>query len=209
MIRVMSLLILTAVSLAADVPKFGVGEDGRWSLPLRYWSHWTPFASAGDHAFLATVTKLGPEVPANENQEPPFQYRTGTVKVLEFLHPAQDKVPELARVRELGLEGLEGLVIGDRVVVFVDPEPYEGGFVINYHDGGCLVGIRLPPLDDLELGKDEQELLLKTLREGRVDLQRLTSEELGVWIKVDPAGVARQFQRELDMERLQWKKAAP
>ncbi len=201
------LLLLSAHAIAAS-PKFPIDDAGRWSLPLRYWSHVTPFESAGSYAFLAEVTKLGPEVLPIEKQEPPLRFRSGSLKVHKLLSPKPASSPELARVREVAVYGLDGLKVGDRVIVFVDPEPYEGGYVINFHEGGCHIGIRLPPADDLDFGAEPQKHVLKTIREGRTSLHQLTSEELSAWIVVDPAGIARQFQRELDMERLQWRKSA-
>lgn len=80
--------------------------------------------------------------------------------------------------------------------------------MINFHEGGCHVGIRLPAADDLDFGAKQQQHFLKAIREARTSLRQLTSEELSAWIIVDPAGIARQFQQELEMERLQWKKSA-
>ena len=202
------MLLLLSAHAIADPPKFSIDDKGRWSLPLRYWSHETSFESAGSYAFLAEVTKLGPEVPPIEKQELPLRFRSGNLKVHELLSPKPSSSPELARVRELSVEGLDGLKVGDRVIVFVDPEPYEGGFVINFHEGDCHVGIRLPPADDLDFGAEPQQHLLKTIRDDRTSLRQLTTEELSAWIIVDPVGIARRFQRELEMERLQWKESA-
>ena len=202
------LLLLLSVGSGATLPEFRIDDSGRWSLPFRYWSHCTPFESAGSYAFLVEVTKLGPESPPIDKQEPPLRFRSGTMKVNELLSAKSPHAPELAKVRGLIVEGVDGLKIGDRVIVFVDSEPYEGGFVINFHEGGCRVGIRLPPLDDLNFGAELQNHLLRSLRENRTSLRQLTSEEISAWITVDPAGVARQFQQELEMERLHWKRDA-
>lgn len=199
------MLLLCVVSLGGAPPKLPIDASGSWSLSLRYWCRQTPFESAGSYAFLAEVTKLGPEVHSAEKQALPLRFRSGNLKVHELLSPKPVGSPELARVRELSVDGLDGLKAGDRVIVFIDPEPYEGGYVINAHEGGCLVGIRLPPADDQVFGAASQELILKTLREGRTELRKLTTEELSAWITVDAAGIARQFQKDLDMERLQWK----
>ena len=202
------LLLLLSVGSGATLPEFRIDESRRWSLSFRYWSHCTPFESAGSYAFLAEVTKLGPEPPPINQQKLPLQFRSGTMKVHELLSPKLPMAAELAKVRELIVEGVDGLETGDRVIVFVDSEPYEGDYVINFHEGGCRVGIRLPPLDDLNFGAELQNHLLRSLRENRTSLRQLTSEELSAWITVDPAGVARQFQQELEMERLQWKRDA-
>lgn len=205
MFRIVPVLFFFSALFAADAPKFSIDDAGRWSLPLRYWSHSTPYESAGSFAFLTEVIKLGPEVPPINQQELPLRFRTGTVKVHELLHPKADKLPELARVRELVIEGTDGLNVGDRVIVFVDPEPYEGGYVINFHEGGCHVGIRLPPPDDLTFGEESQKHLIKSLRQSRTTLRQFSSEELSAWIAVDAVGIARGFQMELEMERLHWK----
>lgn len=147
-------------------------------------------------------------MPPIERQELPLRFRSGSLKVHELLSPKSVALPELARVRELAVEGLDGLKVGDRVIVFIDPEPCEGGFVINFHEGACHVGIRLPSADDLTFGAETQAHILKTIREGRTELWKLTSEELSAWITVDAAGIARRFQRELDMERLKWQEPA-
>ncbi len=207
MFQVVTVLLLFSALFAADAPKFSIDNAGRWFLPLRYWSHATPYESAGSFAFLTEVTKLGPEVPPVDQQGPLLRFQAGTVKVHELLHPKADKLPELVRVRELAVEGIDGLKVGDRVIVFVDPEPYEGGYVINFHEGGCHVGIRLPPPDDLTFGEKGQKHILKTLREHRTALRQLTSEELSAWIAVDAVGIARRFQMELEMERLNWKES--
>jgi hypothetical protein len=39
-------------------------------------------------------------------------------------------------------------------------------------------------------------------------LHQLTSEELRAWIIIDPVGIARRFQQEHEMKRLEWKKSA-
>lgn len=208
MIRVFLLLLCCSSLLTGASPKFPIDDSGRWSLPLRYWCHETAYEAAGSYAFLAEVTKLGPKPPPVEHQKLPLRFRSGSLKVHELLNPRPVDFPNLAKVRELWVEGLDGLKLGDRVIVFIDPEPYEGGFVINFHEGGCHVGIRLPPADDLSFGAESQALILKTLREDRTELRKLTSEELSAWITVDAKGIARHFQMELEMERLHWKEAA-
>lgn len=205
MIRVFLMLLLLSTQVKPAHPKFAIDDSGRWSLPLRYWSHETPLESTGSYAFMAEVAKLGPEVPPAEKQELPLRFRSGILKVHELLSPRPADSLELSKVRELAVEGMEGLEVGDRVIAFVDPEPYEGGYVINYHEGGCHVGIRLPPADDLDFGAEPQQHLLKTIRDGRTSLRQFTAEELSAWIVVDPTGVARQFQKELDMKTLQWR----
>jgi len=125
------------------------------------------------------------------------------LKVLEILSPKPNA--ELSRVKELAVEGLEGLKTGDRLIVFVDPEPYQGIHVVNFHEGGCHVGIRLPALDDLDFGAEPQSHILKTLREGRTSLKQFTADEIRAWILADATGIARAFQVELEMKRLQWK----
>ncbi|MBE7494371.1 MAG: hypothetical protein HS117_05470 [Verrucomicrobiaceae bacterium] len=197
-------LCLATALFATDTPKTAIDESGRWRIGFRYWSHRTPYESASDHAFLAEVSKLGPEVPPPDRQQGPLRFRSGILTVIERLHRQTDKEPVLSKVRELSVEGMDGLKVGDRVIVFVDREQYKGGHVINYHEGGCLIGICLPAKDP-NMEDALVEPLLKSLREGRTTLRQLTSEELSAWIAVDPTGIARQFQMQLDLGRLEWK----
>ena len=203
---------LLAVLFMLAVPQWGLSADfaidaaGRWPLHLRYWSHHTPFASAGSFAFLTEVAQLGPEISPDQNRDSPLRFRHGLLKVLEFLSPKPNS--ELTRVKELAVDGLDGLKTGDRLVVFVDPEPYEGSYVVNFHEGGCHVGIKLPALDDLDFGAEPQNHILKTIKEGRTNLRQLAADEIRAWILADATGVALAFQIELEKKRLQWK-AAP
>lgn len=134
-----------------------------------------------------------------------MRFRPGVLKVLEIL--SQKPNSQLSRVKELAVEGLEGLKTGDRLIVFVDPEPYQGLHVVNFHEGGCHVGIRLPELDDLDFSAEPQNHILKTIKEGRSNLRQLTADEIRAWILADATGIARAFQVELEMDRLQWKEA--
>ncbi|WP_221306003.1 hypothetical protein [Prosthecobacter vanneervenii] len=181
-----------------------IDAAGRWNLGFRYWSHQTPFASAGSSwAFLTEVVQLGQEIALTETESAPLRFRSGTLKVSAIL--GQKPNSKFSQIKELVVAGLDGLRIGDRLVVFVDSEPYEGGYVVNFHEGGCHVGIRLPAVDDLEFGVRPQNHVLNTLREGRTSLKHLTAEEVQAWILADATGIARAFQVELEKGRLQWK----
>ena len=201
--RALAVAFLLAVPQWSSSADFAIDAAGKWTLGFRYWSHHTPFASAGSFAFLTEVVQLGPVISPDPDRDGPPRFRSGVLKVLEILSPKPNS--ELSRVKELVVEGLEGLKTGDRLVVFVDSEPYQGCHVVNFHDGGCHVGIRLPALNDLDFGAEPQSHILKTLREGRTSLKQLTAEEIRSWILVDAIGIARAFQVELEMERLQWK----
>lgn|GEM_PF-2630535 len=203
MIRVLAVFFMLAVPQWVSSADLAIDAAGRWSLGFRYWSHHTPFASAGSFAFLTEVVQLGPEISPDQNRDGPLRFRHGMLKVLEILSPKPNA--ELSRVKELAVEGLEGLKTGDRLIVFVDPEPYQGIHVVNFHEGGCHVGIRLPALDDLDFGAEPQSHILKTLREGRTSLKQFTADEIRAWILADATGIARAFQVELEMKRLQWK----
>ncbi len=206
MIRACLLFHLLTAHGFADPPKLDVDGNGRWKLALRYWAHCTPFQSAGGYAFLAEVAQLGAQIPPVEEQDGPLRFRSGILKVREVLNPKP--APALTAIKELSVEGLDGLKIGDRLIVFVDPVAYEGGYVINFHDGGCHVGIRLPPANDLDFGAGPQAHILKALRDGRFELWQLSDEEIFSWIIADAAGIARRFQVELEKKHLLWNKEA-
>jgi hypothetical protein len=184
--------------------KIEVSAEGVWRVPLRYWSHHPPFFDAGGFTFLTEVVSLGPEVPPQDQQELPLQFRTGMLRVKEVLTPAKGRPKEFEKIKTLDVEGTEGLKVGDRVIVLVDPEAYEGGFVMNYHTGGCILGLRLPPKDDLSFGKEEEKTVLDFLRSGRFLIETMTSDEMRAWMQLDPAGIAVELVREVEKGRLKW-----
>lgn len=111
----------------------------------------------------------------------------------------------MEKVESLSVEGTEGLRVGDRVIVLVDSEFYEGFYVVNHHNGGCILGIRLPPKDDRIFGKDEQNAFIDLLRKGK-DLRQLTPEEMNLWNELDPKGIGCALIREIETKHLKWDK---
>ena len=188
---------------AAASPRIG-NKNGVWSLPLRYWSHQYVFEERDSFVFHVKVVSLGTARQAKaENASRPF-LQEGTLGVLELLNGDTTKYPELLQVKSLLVEGCNGLKVGDRVVVFVDSEPYEGGYVINYHqDASSILGVCLPSKDP-KFGKDEQEKFLKMLRDKQEDIERMKIEDLRLWRQIDPNGVSAALIRGIESGKLKW-----
>jgi hypothetical protein len=196
---------VVAQTVGASAPPPIGDKNGSWSLPLRYWSHQYVFDERDSFIFLTKVTWLGnAQRPKGEKDSRPF-FREGSLSVLELLRGDIAKYPQLKKVKTLAVEGCNGLKVGDRLVVFVDSEPYEGLYVINFHrDASSILGIRLPP-DDLKFGRDEQENFLRMLRGKQDDIQHMSIEHLQLWSQVDPNGVSNTLVRAIEGGRLRWK----
>lgn len=182
--------------------------DTKWNLPLAYWCHVHPFHDTDSFIFLTKVTALGEDKPPISKQELPFRFREGDLQVLELLSPPVKESSVLAKVKTLHVEGTEGMKIGDRIVVMVCDELFDGLYAIKYHEGGCLVGVRLPLLSKSDVHFDEnekmQEDFLNILRKGKFNLRQLSEEEMNIWLEIDPKGIGKDLIHEIEMGRLKW-----
>jgi hypothetical protein len=195
-------LVATALAVSAGEPPQPDIRDGIWDIPLRYWSKLSPvLEGTGGFDFLCEVQGLGEDVPAQV--QGPFRFKTGTLKVLEVLHADTKKFPAVKTLKTLHVEGCESLKVGDRLIVFVDGEPYQGGYVIDRHRGtNCLIGHRLARTEDDEVVKKSEALLLELVRKDKLQVDSATTDELRILAAMDPAGVAEALTREIDLGRL-------
>ncbi len=173
--------------------------DGSWNIPLRYWCELSPLVEGtGGFDFLCEVQALGDRILAQD--QGPARFQTGVLKVIEVLHADTERFPALKTVRTLHVEGCEGLQVGDRLLLFVDSEPYEGGYVIDRHRGtNCLIGHRLACKDEKDADGESEAALLELVRKGRTTVSKATPDELRVLARMDPAGVAEGLIRMMDM----------
>lgn len=93
-------------------------------------------------------------------------------------------------MRILDVEGADGLQVGDRLIVLVCREPYENGYVINHHEGTCILGIPVSPTAEAKLSDEEELVLLDYFRGSKFDVAQLSEAQMKVWRKLDPKGVA-------------------
>lgn len=197
----LALIVMTATAMAVEPVQPDI-KEGIWSVPFRYWSHLSPVLhGTGGFDFLCEVQALGKDVPKQDHG--PIKYKTGILKVLEVLNADTKLFPALKTLRTLQVEGCEGLRVGDRLIVFVDGEPYENGYVIDHHLGtNCLIGHRLARTDEEDADEASEALLIKLVKQGKTEVSHATTDELQVLALMDPAGVAKALIREIEMERL-------
>ena len=195
------LCVLGATSAASDKPKPKIHE-GEWVLPFRYWTSLSPVLDGtGGFDFLCEVKTLGDDVPKQDRG--PFRFKSGTLSVLEVLKADTDAFPEIKSVKTLAVSGCEGLKIGDRVIVFVDSEPYDGGYVIDRHAGtNCLIGHRLSKRGDEDYDAAANTALIELVRKGRTGVAGASADELHLLSKLDPDGVREALIRAIDMGEL-------
>src|SRR6478735_6725916 len=110
-------LIATALAVAAGEPPQPDIRDGTWDIPFRYWSKLSPvLEGTGGFDFLCEVQELGEDVqPQNEG---PFRFKSGTLKVLEVLRADTKKFPAVKTLKTLHVDGCESLKVGDHLIVF-------------------------------------------------------------------------------------------
>ncbi|CAN5912154.1 hypothetical protein BH11VER1_BH11VER1_18340 [soil metagenome] len=199
----LALFVVTVTAMAAEPVQPDI-KDGVWRVPFRYWSQLSPIVDGtGGFDFLCEVKALGKDVPRQDHG--PFRYKTGILKVLEVLNADANKFPAVKTLKTLQVEGCEGLKVGDRLILFVDGEPYENGYVIDHHRGtNCLIGHRLARADEEVVYEDSEALLIDLVRKGRTNVSQATVEELHILALMDPAGVGHALIREVAMDRLKW-----
>lgn len=190
-------------------------RGGVWNIPLRYWAHLSPVMDGGldGFIFLCEVAKLGPDIVRKD--ELPSRFKTGDLTVLETLNGSK-RFPIFKTLKTLQVEGCDGLQPGDRVIVFVDRELYEGGYVINNHEGtNCLLGHRL-----LRNGEAESEVelterrqsetkLVEFLKSGRSSIEKASSDDLHLLSTMDPEGVRKALIREREIKELSKQRDRP
>lgn len=195
--RPIALVLFTLAALlgsplrSAEPAEIKLDEGGKWSVPLRYWYHPNLFENADGFAFLVEVKALGPQpiTPAPDHLESP-QLRKAELTVVELLSQGSGVPAKLAEVKMLDVEGAEGLSIGDRLVVLVARQPYEGGYVIDRHEGDCALGILLSPSSNAKLDASEEQQLLEYFKNPKPGFAELTPAEIKLWRKIDAKGVA-------------------
>lgn len=195
-------LVIAAMVVAAGPVQPAI-KDGTWHIPFRYWAHISPaLDSTGGFDFLCEVESLGKDIPPQDEGQRHF--KGGTLKVLEVLHADTTAFPAVTTLKTLHVQGCEGLQVGDRLLLFVDGEPYEGGYVIDHHRGtNCLIGHRLARPDEDGVNHDREKLLIEMVRKGKASVtDEATPDELRALAMMDPAGVAEALVRRIEMGHL-------
>ncbi|MDB4265216.1 hypothetical protein N9891_00545 [bacterium] len=190
-----------------DLPKAPIPDirDGVWTISLRYWAH-QAFVDSGvsDFRFLCEVTQLGPE--PEKEQVLPLTFRSGELKVLENLSADEAAFKTLKSLRVTGCEGLE---LGDKLIVFVDEEAYQGSYVINLHDEtNSTLGHRFTRKAESQYDERHKKdlQLVELLRKGEIDVAKVSAEDLRTLSFMNPDGVREALIREREVRELREEK---
>lgn len=134
---------------------------------------------------IGEVVTIG--LPTRQSSED-STYTRGRLQVNRILHCPRQYSKQVAEIRVIESDGFEGLQLGDRLILFM--VPYEGEYAIP--TWSCLnsrIGVRLPGPGSSEYF-DEPAFIKMIENKLYLPADSLSADELRLWAKVDPCGVA-------------------
>ncbi len=179
------------------VTSLQISLDGTYRAGFMYWAPRVGLFEPAEFILLGTVSEVvAPRDSTHVSVGGYFgdRYRSGRTTVTEVVRCPANLRAAAMRIRVLQCDGFDGLAVGDSVLIFLNP--YEGAYAVPRRMGtNSLLGYKLPERHDLGLF-DLRAFLTLLAGETPWRVEHLTPDQLRLWTRVDPSGVAEALIRE-------------